>query len=130
MKAGNLHPLFGGATLLLLATEIGIACFVRDDFVRPYLGDVLVVLLLYCGIRWVRPLGWCWLPVGVFSLAVGVEAAQALQLVHRTGLAEAPFFATLLGTCFSWWDILCYGIGAILCQGIDLWVAHNRKEDN
>lgn len=32
----------------LLAVEIGIAIFVHDAFVRPYVGDMLVTLLLLC----------------------------------------------------------------------------------
>jgi hypothetical protein len=30
----------------LLLLEIGIALFVHDDFIRPYVGDVLVTVLL------------------------------------------------------------------------------------
>ena len=34
--------------LCLLATEIVISLFVNDAFIRPYVGDMLVTLLLCC----------------------------------------------------------------------------------
>ena len=37
--------------LALLATEVLIALFVHDDFVRPYLGDVLVVPVIFFLLR-------------------------------------------------------------------------------
>ena len=39
----------------LLATEIVIALFVNDAFVRPYVGDMLVTLLLCCLCRVIIP---------------------------------------------------------------------------
>ncbi|WP_313805618.1 DUF2809 domain-containing protein [Flavobacterium sp.] len=38
-------------TLLLFITEVLIAVCIRDNFIRPYLGDVLVVILLYCFLK-------------------------------------------------------------------------------
>ena len=38
-------------TLLLLAIEIAIAVFVHDQFIRPFFGDFLAVIFVYCGLR-------------------------------------------------------------------------------
>lgn len=35
------------ATVILLLTEVLIALYVHDAFVRPYIGDVLVVIVIY-----------------------------------------------------------------------------------
>ena len=35
---------------VLLLIEIGIGLFVHDDFLRPYVGDVLVTVLLCYGV--------------------------------------------------------------------------------
>ena len=43
------------AALLLFLIELFIALFVHDTFVRPYFGDVLVVILLWCIIKTVFP---------------------------------------------------------------------------
>jgi hypothetical protein len=38
-------------TLILLTIEIGIALFVRDQWIRPLVGDALAVVLLYVFLR-------------------------------------------------------------------------------
>lgn len=61
---------------VLLLTEIIIALFVHDNFVRPYIGDVLVTVLLCCLCRIVIPKGVPLLPLYVFIFAALVETAQ------------------------------------------------------
>ena len=39
------------AALLLFLVELVIALYVKDNFVRPYLGDLLVVILIYCCLK-------------------------------------------------------------------------------
>ena len=41
--------------LFFLCVEILIGAFVHDQFIRPYLGDVLVILLLCCFMRILLP---------------------------------------------------------------------------
>ena len=38
-------------TILLFVVEIFIAVFIYDQFVHPYVGDYLVVILIYCFLR-------------------------------------------------------------------------------
>ena len=51
----------------LFVVETLIALFVRDAFIRPYMGDVLVVILVYCFVRMfiTRPLRWLTLGTGL-----------------------------------------------------------------
>ena len=102
--------------LFLLGIEVVIALFVHDNFVRPYLGDVLVVVVVYAFARTVFPTGLPWLPVGVTLFAAGVEVSQYFHLVDLLGLGKIPFFRVLLGSTFDWADLVCYcvGGGAIL----------------
>ena len=72
--------------VMLLVLEILIALYVDDRFIRPYGGDVLVVILLGCLYRSVRPRGSLWLSGGIFLLAVCVEITQHLRLVELLGL--------------------------------------------
>ena len=37
--------------IILFVTEILIAIFAHDPIIRPYVGDVLVVMLIYCAIK-------------------------------------------------------------------------------
>lgn len=109
------------AFILLLAIEIFIALFVHDRFVRPYIGDVLVVIVLYFLLRIFVPEGCRWLPVLIFLFATGVELLQYFRLVERLGLSDNRLMRTLLGSVFDVKDILCYGVGCILLQ-IGQWV--------
>ena len=96
---------------LLLGIEVFIALFVHDRFVRPYLGDVLVVVVVYAFARVVFPTGLPWLPVGVTLFAAGVEVSQYFHLVDLLGLGKIPFFRVLLGSVFDWADLVCYCVG-------------------
>ena len=99
------------ATLLLFLLELCIALYVHDAFVRPYLGDAIVVVLIYTFIRIFFPCRWRLLPLFVFLFACCVEVSQALHLVDLLGLGNNTFFRTLLGASFSWADLLCYAAG-------------------
>ena len=99
-------------TLLLLA-EIGIALFVRDGFVRPYLGDVLVTVLLCCLCRVVIPKGMPALPIYVFVFAAFVEVTQYFDLVKLLGWENNILISTIMGRSFSFLDLICYGAGCL-----------------
>ena len=86
----------------------------NDRFIRPYFGDVLVTVLLCCLCRVAVPKFQPAVPV--FLFAVAVEFTQWLGLVKMLGL-EGTVFAIILGTSFSWIDILCYGVGCLLFVG-------------
>ena len=58
--------IYGAAAVVLLAAEILIALFVRDAFVRPYGGDILVTVLICCFLRIFLPDGLKLLPLYVF----------------------------------------------------------------
>lgn len=88
---------------------------------RPYIGDVLVVIVLYFLVRIFLPEGCRWLPVLIFLFATGVEFLQYFRLVERLGLSDNRLMRTLLGSVFDFKDILCYGVGCMLLQ-IGEWV--------
>ena len=114
-KNGKRRLLFGLAALLLLTAEVLIALFVHDGFVRPYLGDVLVVMLLYCLVRSIAPTRIPLLPLWLFLFAAAVETGQALHVIDWLGWRDNAFLRTLMGTAFSWWDMLCYAVGCAVC---------------
>lgn len=102
------------ATVLLLMTEVLIALFVHDLFIRPYVGDVLVVVVIYTFLRIFFPERPKLLPLFIFLFAAGVELLQYFELVKVLGLEGNPFLRTLIGTTFDAKDIVCYGVGTVI----------------
>ena len=102
------------AFLLIFSTEVLIALFVRDRFIRPYGGDILVTVLICCFVRIFIPYGIRLLPLWVFLFAAAVEVGQYFDFVSLLGLGDIAFFRVLLGSTFSAADILCYGAGCML----------------
>lgn len=101
--------------LFLLTVEVLIGAFVHDRFVRPFVGDVLVTVLLYAICRCVKPEGWRWLGLGVFLFSVAVEF---FQLIPKPQL-EGTLLGVIIGTSFDWRDILCYGVGCLLALVVE-----------
>lgn len=116
---------------VLFAVEVLIALFVDDSFIRPYLGDVIVIWVVYCFVQifLAGRLSSCIVSAGVFIFAVIVELLQAVNIVEILHLQGNPFFRTLIGTHFDFRDILCYAAGtAVIMTGILLKRFHKRKE--
>lgn len=105
---------YGIATALLLMTEVLIALYVHDNFIRPYIGDVLVVVVIYCFIRIFLPEGIPLLPLYVFCFAALVEISQYFHIVELLHLENNTFFRILIGSVFDVTDIVCYGAGCLL----------------
>ena len=105
---------YGLAFMLLFVVEVLIALFVRDAFIRPYGGDILVTVLICCFVRILFPERIKLLPLLVFLFAAAVEVGQYFDYVTLLGLGDIEFFRILLGTSFSVADIFCYGAGCLL----------------
>jgi len=88
-------------------------------FIRAFLGDYLVVILLYCLIRAFWSASPLTLSGAVFLFACAVEAAQALGLADALGLPAGSLLRTLIGTSFSWGDVLMYFLGCLTAFILD-----------
>lgn len=96
---------------LIFTVEVLIAIFVRDNFVRPYVGDVLVVILIYCFVRSFMRILIVPLALGVLVFSFIIEIFQYIKIVEMVGLENSPLARTVLGTSFAWMDILAYLVG-------------------
>ena len=110
--------------LLLLGIEVLIAVFVHDNFVRPYVGDMLVVAVVYFFLRIFVPEKYPWLPAAVFVFAGAVEFSQYFCLADRLEITN-PILRTILGSVYDLKDILCYGVGCAFLTVYE-WVRRNR----
>ncbi|MCG9970772.1 DUF2809 domain-containing protein [Christiangramia crocea] len=107
--------------LILLCTEILIAVFVNDKIIRPYGGDFLVVILIYCflmaisNISVIRGL----LIVLVFSFAV--EFFQIINIVKVMQYQPPEPVMIILGSSFSVWDLLAYSLGILFTAAMEFY---------
>ncbi|TDD75284.1 ribosomal maturation YjgA family protein [Flavobacterium caseinilyticum] len=100
-------------TVLLFLIEITIALYVHDNFIRPYFGDFLVVILLYCFLKSFLKIS-VWVAAAlvlVFSFAI--ETAQYLNIVEKLGLQSNKIVKVVLGNSFAWMDLLAYTLGIL-----------------
>ena len=108
------RAIYAAMFCILFFVEVCIALFVHDDFLRPYVGDALVTILLCCLCRTVLPKGLPALPVYVFGFAALVEAAQYVDVVKLLGLEDNAVISTVVGRTFSWADLICYAAGCLV----------------
>lgn len=109
---------------VILVAEVCIALFVHDAFVRPYVGDVLVTVLLCCLSRVVFPKLHPALPV--FGISLVAELWQWLGLTQKLGL-NGTILGIILGATADWRDILCYGLGCLLFSAAEYSLTHISK---
>ena len=125
----NKRLTYGILAVVLTAIEVLIALFVHDSFVRPYVGDMLVVIVVYCFVRIIIPEGVHLLPLYVFLFAALVEVLQFFHIVDVVGLGGSAFFRTLIGGTFDIKDVACYGIGCVLL-GVLEWIRFRQVKDS
>lgn len=115
--------------IILLFIEIFIALFAHDRIIRPYLGDFLVVILIYCFIR--SFINASVMAIAFFALIFSyiVETLQYLNIVDRLGLQDSRFAKTIIGTSFEWTDIIAYTLGIMLVLYVEkvIVVKTNKK---
>jgi hypothetical protein len=99
--------------IILLIAEIYIALFIHDNIVRPFVGDALVVGVIYFFIRsFIRKLRF--LSVYVFLFACLIEVGQYFNLVSLLHMENFKIARIIIGSTFDFNDIFCYLIGAVL----------------
>lgn len=108
----------------ILLVEICIALFVHDDFIRPYVGDVLVTVLLCCLSRAVFPKLHPALPV--FGASLAAELWQWLGLTGKLGL-DRTALGIILGATADWRDLVCYAAGCLLFSAAEYVLMHIWK---
>lgn len=105
--------------LLIFVLEVFIAIFVKDSIIRPYGGDVLVVILIYYFIKSFIDTKPLYIALGTLLFAYAVEVGQYFNLVEILHLQNNQIMRIVIGSSFSWEDMLCYTIGVLICLLID-----------
>lgn len=106
--------------VFLFCIEVLIAVYVHDRIIRPYIGDLLVVIFLYALLKsfWDLPVLTAALSVLLFSYVV--ELSQWAGFINYIGLEQSQLANIVLGNSFEWIDILAYTAGT-LCIVVIEW---------
>lgn len=108
--------------LLLFVVEVVIAFFVHDKFIRPYVGDFLVVIFLYCFLRSFLKTSYWRVALGVLLFSYVVEVSQYFHLIRRLGWQHNRMAILILGNAFQWGDIAAYTLGILAVIGIEKYI--------
>lgn len=100
--------------VVLLVIEILIAIFVKDTLIRPFIGDILIIILMYTFIKTFLGKQIKFLSIYLFIFATSVEVSQYFNIVDRLSLSDNKILSIVLGNTFDKHDIICYFIGALI----------------
>jgi Protein of unknown function (DUF2809) len=118
------HPRYFYSAIALFLTEVFIGVYIKDGFIRPFVGDVLVVILIYCLVKAFCKVKANVAITAVFIFACLVEGLQYLNIVDMLGIRQYKLLVIILGSSFDWGDILAYASGS----GIVLWYENIFKK--
>ena len=117
-------------TLLLFVIEILIALFTHDPIIRPYIGDVLVVILIYCFVKSFVNTAFLPTAIGVLLFSYLVEALQYFKIVNKLGLKDSKLAKIIIGTSFAWLDLLAYTVGIVVVIYLEIVSAKRKAKAN
>jgi len=117
-------------TVVLFFIEVLIATKLKHIFfIRAYLGDVIVVMLLYALVKsFVTANSNQKLISGIFIFSCLVEIAQYFNIAEVLGFRKGSIMYIVVGNSFSWIDILCYAVGCLLLYLVANRVGLSRNE--
>ncbi len=101
-------------TILFFLIELFIALFVRDTIIRPFFGDVLVVILVYCFLRIFLNVKYWKVALGALLFAYVIEILQYFDYVKLLGLENNRILSVAMGRTFEWSDFVAYFAGFLL----------------
>ena len=119
----RLHKTYLLLALLLFLIEVIIAVYVHDSIIRPYGGDFLVVIFIYCFIKSFIDLPVWTTAIAVLLFSYTIEILQYFNLVKMLGLQDSRLARIVLGTSFAWTDLIAYTLGIILVVWIEKIIA-------
>ncbi|MDH1602930.1 DUF2809 domain-containing protein [Empedobacter sp. GD03739] len=112
--------------IIIFLIEVIIALYIKDKIIRPFVGDILVVIFIYYFIK--AFINTKAINIAIFTLFFSfiVEILQYFNFVEMIGLGHNKAARIIIGTSFSWIDLLCYFIGFILLFLIDKDLKKNK----
>ena len=105
--------------VVIFIIEVLIALYITDNFIRPYVGDVLVVILIYYFVKAFVNIGIWPLAVATLLFSYLIETLQYFQFVKVIGLGDNKLANIVIGNYFAWEDMIAYTIGITIVVFIE-----------
>jgi hypothetical protein len=90
--------------------EVIIAIYIKDNFIRPYFGDYLVIFLVYYFLLSCINADKNKIALGVLVFAFTVEIIQYFQVLSYFNLEKNRILRIVAGNTFSFEDLIIYTI--------------------
>ena len=94
--------------ILIFIVEVIIAIYIKDNFIRPYFGDYLVIFLVYYFTLSFIDTNKNKIANGVLVFAFAVEMTQYFQLLSYFNLEKNRILRIVAGNTFSFEDLIIY----------------------
>ena len=98
---------------MLFLVEIAIAKY-TGGWIRHYLGDVLVVILIYSALMTIVNFNKTAVILFTLIFAFAIEFSQYFKLADRLEFEQGSVPYIVLGNTFSVEDLVCYAVGCLI----------------
>ncbi|MES2648944.1 MAG: DUF2809 domain-containing protein [Bacteroidota bacterium] len=126
----NFNLVYFLLAVLLFGIEVLIAEYAHDRIIRPYVGDVIVAILVYCFARSFLQIPYLVTSVIVLIFCFAIETSQYFHLIEKLGLENALWAKLVLGTSFAWTDLLAYTVGVAIVLFAEMTIGRRQIQPN
>ncbi len=95
----------------LFLTEVLIAIFFKQGFIRHTFGDFIIVILMYYCIKSFVKMKPIYLAVFVLIISFTIEFCQFMEVLSILNIKENTFTKLVFGTTFQVTDLIAYFLG-------------------
>ncbi|MDP3393057.1 DUF2809 domain-containing protein [Sediminibacterium sp.] len=114
--------------LVLFVIELLIVKYAHDQIIRPYLGDTLFVIFIYCSIKSFFDTAYLKTAIGVLIFSFTLEILQYFNIVNLLGLGHSVIARTVIGTSFEWIDLIAYTLGIVFVIYVEYKLAKSNSK--
>lgn len=105
--------------LFLILCALIVSLFSSNQFIRGFLGDAVIVILIYCFAKSFKNFSPLPLSIGVTVFAYGIEFSQYFKIITLLGFKENLFTRIVFGSVFDPLDLIAYTIGGTIIYFLD-----------
>lgn len=99
--------------------------FLFPAILGKYPGDALWATMVFAGLAFLKPqASTARLAILAFAISCAVELSQLYQAPWLTSIRGTTLGHLVLGSTFSWLDIVAYAVGVLAALLVDMRVTH------